>query len=83
MKVSSGEAEACAGLNGWLIALKFAIMSLSGADDVSVAIRRLSETDFDIVTYFFNEVIRALPPDETKDILLRTSVVDLLTLRSC
>ncbi len=79
MTVSSEDAEAlCARTNGWMIALKLAIMSLSGAGDVSLAIRRMSETNFDIVTYFFNEVIKALPP-ETKDILLRTSVVDLLT----
>lgn len=79
MEVSSGEAEAlCARTNGWLIALKFAIMSVSGTDDVSAAIRRLAKTDFDIVTHLFNQVIRALPP-EIKDILLRTSVVDLLT----
>lgn len=79
VEVTAGEAEALrARTSGWLIALKFAIMSLSGTNDVSAAIRRLSDTDFDIVTHLFNQVIEALPP-EIKDILLRTSVVDLLT----
>jgi LuxR family transcriptional regulator, maltose regulon positive regulatory protein len=79
MTVTPTEAEAlCARTNGWIIALKLAIMSMSGASDVSLAIRRMSETDFDIVTYLFTEVIKALPL-EIKDILLRTSVADLLT----
>ncbi len=64
--------------NGWIIAVKFAIMSLAGREDISLAIQRFSESDFDIVTYLFNEVLEAMPL-EIRDLLLRTSVVDVLT----
>ncbi len=74
--------EQCAALraqtNGWVIAVKFAIMTLAGRADISLAIQRFSESDFDIVTYLFNEILEAMPL-EIRDLLLRTSVVDTLT----
>ena len=79
MIVTAAEAEAlCARTGGWMVALKFAIMSLADVEDVSSAIQRFSDTDFDIVTYLFTKVIHALPL-EIRDLLLRTSVVDVLT----
>jgi LuxR family transcriptional regulator, maltose regulon positive regulatory protein len=68
----------CAQTSGWMIALKFAVMSLAGSQDVSLAIERFKRTDFDVVTYLFNEVIDALPV-EIRDLLLRTSIADVLT----
>lgn len=63
---------------GWIAGLQFAAMGLTGCADVGRGIEDFSGTDINVAAYLFNEVLKALP-SEIRDLLVRTSVADVLT----
>ncbi len=67
---------------GWIAALQLAALSLRGREDASGFIERFAGDDRYIVDYLMDEVL-AHQPDDVRDFLLRTAVLDRLTGGLC
>ena len=67
---------------GWIAALQLAALSLRGREDASGFIERFAGDDHYIVDYLMDEVL-AHQPDDVRDFLLRTAVLDRLTGGLC
>ena len=63
---------------GWVATVRFAAMSLAGQDDVAWAIDHFTGTDINVAAYLVSEVLETQPP-EIRELLLRTSMADVLT----
>ncbi len=62
---------------GWAAALQLASLSMQGRDDIGDFIEGFAGTDRHVVDYLADEVL-SRQPDEVRDFLERTSVLDLL-----
>jgi LuxR family maltose regulon positive regulatory protein len=62
---------------GWIAGLQLAALSMRGRDDVSGFIRSFAGDDRFVVDYLAEEVLRR-QPEEIRDFLLRTSILDRL-----
>jgi LuxR family maltose regulon positive regulatory protein len=67
---------------GWAAGLRFAAMSLAGRTDIDTSIAEFTGTQSNVSAYFANEVLDKQPED-LREVLLRTSVVDELPPRLC
>jgi LuxR family maltose regulon positive regulatory protein len=67
---------------GWIAALQLAALSLRGREDASGFIERFAGDDRYIVDYLMDEVL-AHQPDDVRDFLLRTAVLDRLSGDLC
>ncbi len=67
---------------GWIAGLQLAALSMSGRDDISGFIRAFAGDDRYIVDYLADEVLRR-QPEEIRDFLLQTSILDRLTDPLC
>jgi LuxR family maltose regulon positive regulatory protein len=67
---------------GWIAALQLAALSLRGREDASGFIERFAGDDRYIVDYLMDEVL-AHQPDDVRDFLLRTAVLERLTGGLC
>jgi LuxR family transcriptional regulator, maltose regulon positive regulatory protein len=67
---------------GWIAALQLAALSMQGRTDVTAFIEGFAGDDRYIVDYLTEEVL-ARQPDEVRDFLLRTSVLDRLSGPLC
>ncbi|MGH8827204.1 MAG: hypothetical protein ACRDVZ_06275, partial [Jiangellaceae bacterium] len=62
---------------GWAAGLRFAIMFLTQSENPDEAVRQLAGDSGNLAEYLLAEVLQAQPA-EVRDVLLRTSVVDVL-----
>ena len=67
---------------GWIAALQLAALSMTGREDVSIFIAGFTGDDRYVVDYLVEEVLQRLPED-TRDFLLRTSVLDRMNGALC
>ena len=67
---------------GWIAALQLAALSMQGRDDAAGFIAGFAGDDRYIVDYLAEEVLQR-QPDEVRDFLLHTSVLDRLTGTLC
>jgi len=64
---------------GWIAGLQLASLSLSERPDRSSFIKEFSGTDRDIANFLVQDVLERLP-DETLDFLLKTSILDRISV---
>ncbi len=62
---------------GWAAALQLAVLSMQGRSDVGDFVKGFAGTDRHVVDYLVDEVL-SRQPDDVRDFLLRSSVLDLL-----
>ncbi|GAA4923012.1 LuxR family maltose regulon positive regulatory protein [Actinomycetospora succinea] len=67
---------------GWIAALQLAALSMRGRDDVGAFIAGFAGDDRHVVDYLADEVL-ARQPDDVRDFLLATSVLERLTGPLC
>ncbi len=67
---------------GWAAALRLAALSMQGRDNVSAFVTEFAGDDRYVVDYLVDEVL-SRQPDDVRDFLLRTSVLDRLTGDLC
>jgi LuxR family maltose regulon positive regulatory protein len=67
---------------GWIAALQLASLSLRGVDDASSFIARFAGNDRYVVDYLMDEVL-AHQPDDVRDFLLLTAILERLTGGLC
>ena len=67
---------------GWAVGLRFAALHLGDADDPDRAVDGLAGDSGNIAAYLMSEVLQTLPPHD-RELLLRTSVVDVLRPGLC
>jgi LuxR family maltose regulon positive regulatory protein len=67
---------------GWVAALQLAALSMHGRDDVGAFVAGFTGTDRHVVDYLADEVL-SRQPDDLRDFLLRTSVLDVLGGELC
>ena len=67
---------------GWIAALQLAALSLQGRDDASAFIAGFAGDDHYVVDYLADEVL-ARQPDDVRDFMLQTSILESLTGPLC
>jgi LuxR family maltose regulon positive regulatory protein len=83
LSLADGDVEALdSRTEGWIAALQLAALSMHGRDDVSGFIAGFAGDDRYVVDYLAEEVL-ARQPDEVRDFLLQTSLLDRLTGPLC
>ena len=63
---------------GWAVGLRLFALAMEGRADAEELVATIAGDDANIAEYFLGEVLAAQPP-ETRDFLLRTSIVDDFT----
>ncbi len=79
LELSSDQVEALhERTEGWAAGLRLAALSLEASDDVDELIRTFTGDERTVADYLVEEVLQR-QPDEIRDFMMRTSVVELLT----
>jgi LuxR family maltose regulon positive regulatory protein len=79
LELTAGQVSAlCERTEGWAAGLRLAALSLQSSDDVDGLIATFAGDERSVADYLVEEVLQR-QPDEIRDFMLRTSVVDVLS----